>query len=733
MATPVLLARIKNLILTEAEWLLEDFIPHDGETIYVRFYNTDGTSYVNIKVGDGLKPFSQLEYNLELPAKPEAGIKPGDNHGELSKPMFWFAEPGQYANFGNQEITGAAGVIVWNGSQFSSANFNIDLNNYVKSIELLPDFLLNKEAQYSADEKIILNAIKALSIQPVDDEKLHDWIILQVNSNPRTIILRNLTAAANWYLIPEDETVPTEQTGITFYNGETEYSYADALFKYNVGIDWSLLPIDFTFDNNGTNLHVITGIFSDSANLLDKLDVENMPSYLKEKNRKYSRLARKVISATPVFDIMVPNAFINDDWRFHAVATNAPVSPLDASYKFAIEIRNLSTSTAYMIVQYNQPQLIIDELQGLKSFEGRAWSANGMHFIDFNVRIDFKALGANFQYVPNASSELKLVVGNNDKVSGVRSGFYNSQIRYPNSWLNGLRVNYYGTSIWALSYDLPAAILKNGGFPINEAISSGCARSGVPKYPGEKRAWPIILRAMGDTIAEKVYILANWDSIYKALATGDGLPAPPDRAYFEGQHEVEAIKRGITDAEFYIQCSYEHRIVPYLDGTNPMPDSWLFAHGYNERPNPVFETDENYLTQPENPEDKTTFLGAMNFYIGMILKANPYARIAIVGHYENQLNPIVSKAQTAVAEHWGIPILKTWKKTGWSQNRIKGTQHLWTDDPGRAAYAGVDGTDPDKDITVLQYWIPDNIHPATSAQAQNLLLDIQAEWLSSLY
>lgn len=135
MATPVLLARIKNLILTEAEWLLEDFIPHDGETIYVRFYNTDGTSYVNIKVGDGLKPFSQLEYNLELPAKPEAGIKPGDIHGELSKPMFWFAEPGQYANFGNQEITGAAGVIVWNGSQFSSANFNIDLTGYAPKNE----------------------------------------------------------------------------------------------------------------------------------------------------------------------------------------------------------------------------------------------------------------------------------------------------------------------------------------------------------------------------------------------------------------------------------------------------------------------------------------------------------------------------------------------------------------------------------------------------------------------
>jgi len=651
---------------------------------------------------------------------------PTTNPGTPDQRVFYIAaQPGVYANFGGYELTGTKLIVLDNKTGVFVATVIIDLSKY-----FYPDYLKDNSLTYTGPEKTILNAIKVLDFEPVADEQSHDWIVLLVKANPANIIIRNLTAAANWELVLEEESF-TDESGVKYYNGQIEYPYADAVFKYNIGVDWSKLPNDFSFDNNATNLHVKPGGFSQGLAILNGIEKSSLPKYLLDDDFLYSRVVRKVISAIPVFDIVVPNIYKNDDWRLHYVATDNPTAPLNASYKFSIEIRNLTTSKAYIIVQYNQPELVLAQLQGLKTYEGRFWSSDGTHYIDYNIRIDWALLGANFQYAPLAPSEIKLKIGDNNITSGIKPGFYGSPLRYPVSFLSGRTAVMYGTSIWALSYDMPAAIIKNGGNYKNEAISSGCYRSGVSTAtPETKIPWPTMLRALGDTVADKVYILANWDSVYRNLASLN----PPNRAYFDGQHEVEAIQRGITDAEFYISCSYERRILPYLDGTKPMPDVWYFGAPYNDaKPWLTYETPEQFIEQPVNPVDKNTFMGAMNFYIGLILQYNPYARIALVGHYENQLVPRISQGQIALANHWQIPLLKTWELTGFSQNRIPGTQHLNVDDPGRAAYAGVDGTDPTKDITCLQWWIPDNIHPATSAQAQNLLLDIQANWISKTY
>lgn len=639
---------------------------------------------------------------------------------------------------GDVVTTETFNILVYNGFGWALVvGFAIDLTGYVKITDLYPDYLDNKNSSFSVQERQVLSAIKTLDFQPVDDEKDDDWIILSLTRqvsgpglNPYSLIIRNLTAGVNWNLVVNESNI-TDLTGIKYYSGEIYYPYANAVLKYNVGIDFKILPTVFEFNNNSTLLHINPGYLNESSYVLDKIAYDKIPNYVLEKskvNPYYTQPALKVINAISVFDIVVPNPNKNDDWRISLVATNNPVSPLDSNYRFSIQVRNITSGEAYNIVQYLQPMPVLNQLQGGNRYQGRVFNADGSKYVDYNIFIDWNILGSDFQYYPGVS-EIKIVVGTNEAVSGISSGYYQSSLRYPISKLNKSTVAMFGNSIWALSYDMPAAIEKNGAFYKNNAISSSCARAGNPN-PGEPLPWPIILRSMGHTIADKVYILANWDAIYRPLATLD----PPMRSYFDGQHEVEAIRLGITDAQFYILCSYENVLVPYLNGAKPMPDLFLFNHAYNDyKPWKTYETVEEFTTQPSIRNDKTTYLGAMNFYMDLIIKANPYARVAIVGHYENQYNEPVSLGQKAFSEEWEIPILKTWELTGWSQNRVPGTQHLNVDDAGRVPFAGVDGTDPDKDLTLLQYWVPDNIHPATSAQAQNLLLDIQADWLSRLY
>jgi|GEM_PF-2543588 len=135
----VLEARVKNLIQTEAEWLAEDPVILDGEVAYVRFGN-----FVNTKAGDGVKRFSQLQYNLEKPAQPVGVLKPSDVPGPANSPRFWFAEKGVYPNVGGLEVSGNAGVIIDNGVSYQVANFEIDLAGYASLIDL------QKAEKYSA-------------------------------------------------------------------------------------------------------------------------------------------------------------------------------------------------------------------------------------------------------------------------------------------------------------------------------------------------------------------------------------------------------------------------------------------------------------------------------------------------------------------------------------------------------------------------------------------------------
>ena len=99
----------------------------------------------------------------------------------------------------------------------------------------------------------------------------------------------------------------------------------------------------------------------------------------------------------------------------------------------------------------------------------------------------------------------------------------------------------------------------------------------------------------------------------------------------------------------------------------------------------------------------------MNYLIDLILQYDPYARIAIVGHYENDTSfSRVCVAQTVLADYWNIPILDMWNKTGFSQQLVPGSKSLWTQSPWNLYILN---QDTNADFNRQRLYCPDGIHP----------------------
>ncbi|MCX2473577.1 hypothetical protein OQZ33_04450 [Pedobacter sp. MC2016-05] len=125
MATQRIFARIEQLIESEAEWLIADPILLKGEIAVVKFGNT-----TKIKIGDGIRKFSETPYMIFETGETKDGINPSTPSVTPTAPVSFIAETGVYPNFGGVEITGAAGYIVWNGLEWKAVNVTIDLTSY---------------------------------------------------------------------------------------------------------------------------------------------------------------------------------------------------------------------------------------------------------------------------------------------------------------------------------------------------------------------------------------------------------------------------------------------------------------------------------------------------------------------------------------------------------------------------------------------------------------------------
>lgn len=280
---------------------------------------------------------------------------------------------------------------------------------------------------------------------------------------------------------------------------------------------------------------------------------------------------------------------------------------------------------------------------------------------------------------------------------------------------NGLNSQWKDKTIWWAGTSIPA-----GGWPqlldpmlgttvINVAQGSSMIRRGkidqTDGYGWTGLAWQNVAYSLSQTLAEKNELINNWD-YWRTVLTN----TPPTT---------------LTDAQknLFRSCSYEQRLIPYLDGTNVMPDLFVLDHGHND--NLVSDTDSQYTQVPAVRNDRNYFLGAINFIVDEILKYNPRAMIIFMGHYENARKTRISIAQSNISEYWDFPICKLWERLGWTQQIVQTTGY-WSD---ASTWVPSGGSLTSKTIT--QIWMFDDLHPSSLPTRQYIANRVKG-WIDNI-
>lgn len=273
--------------------------------------------------------------------------------------------------------------------------------------------------------------------------------------------------------------------------------------------------------------------------------------------------------------------------------------------------------------------------------------------------------------------------------------------------LLGLTVLHLGTSIPEGSLYPTVGPARLGGTGINLAVGSSMMRISRQDGTIDGLAWENVAYSLMHTDSEKRNMISNWANLNLA-----------NKPVSLTQAQIDKI----------ISCSFENKVLPYLDGRLPEPNYWAIDHGRND--NLSSDTDAQFLANPVVRNDRRTYIGAMNYLIDLILSYKPYAKIFIVGHYENTLFRRVTIAQQSIADRYNIPILDMWNYTGFSQEKILGSNAKWNQSPWNLYIPS--GQNLNEDMTRLRYYCPDGIHPFTDTSGKTLtrLCDIYTKLLS---
>jgi hypothetical protein len=269
-----------------------------------------------------------------------------------------------------------------------------------------------------------------------------------------------------------------------------------------------------------------------------------------------------------------------------------------------------------------------------------------------------------------------------------------------NDFWKGKKIVWFGTSI-------PAGVIQAGdsgrvdSYPImigdmlqaemyNEAVGSSCVRYGNYAYVttgdpnGLAGQWlNNFLYSLSGSSSEKQTIFDNWEYWKNIIQSG----------------QASTVTLTEEQKENAKNCSYDIKLAKYLTGGSVGPvDLYVFDHGHNEEYNNDYD---NMTTIPPagHESDRSYFIGAMRFIIEKILTDNPKARICFIGHYQNDIKTGISEAQLELADIWKYPLCKTWEVIGWSQNTVT-----------------INGVTK----TITQWWMPDNLHPASDTTGEAL-------------
>lgn len=331
-----------------------------------------------------------------------------------------------------------------------------------------------------------------------------------------------------------------------------------------------------------------------------------------------------------------------------------------------------------------------------------------------------------------------------------------------NYW-NGKTIWWCGTSIPAgsdatlgseetIAGNYPTQVGNNlNATVINKAVGGSMCRANVRTGDYNGANFSNITSCLSMTKEEIEDFIANYDSI-KSKLTG-GATDSLNQSYL---NRLRA-------------ASFEDRLLPYLNGTYPMPDLFVIDHGHNDwkynlngqsditlEPTRTNITkgdlaEDTYMTANSNeklafffgnldninPSDldnficsvnRNCYIGSVNFIITLILRYNPKARIVIISNYEyeNGGNPSYApliKAQESIANSWAFPLCEVYKYLGFSSHIIPGTKDYWEEE----------GHIYDYDINVFTIYNPDRAHPHSdvSGDANKVYAGVISEFIKT--
>ena len=337
---------------------------------------------------------------------------------------------------------------------------------------------------------------------------------------------------------------------------------------------------------------------------------------------------------------------------------------------------------------------------------------------------------------------LTTVIAINDEVNDLQAQVINLQNE--NAW-NKKTIWWCGTSIPAGSASVgnyPTEVGKNlKADVINKSVGSSMCRANVRTGDYVGANFSNITSALSMTKAEIENFISNYSTI-KDVLTG----SVPDTLSADNISRLRA-------------ASFEDRLLPYLNGTYPMPDLFVFDHGHNDFKYKLSNnesditlqptlanignelTEDTYMTANNNEKlesffgsltnipiarknefiaslNRNCYIGAVNFLVTLILKYNPHARIIFISNYqyENGVNatfaPLI-QAQEDIAKSWALPLCRMYEYLGYS-NHIIPDSMAWFNEQ----YPNV--TPTTTDITVYRAYLPDNVHPHSETTGDSI-------------
>lgn len=246
----------------------------------------------------------------------------------------------------------------------------------------------------------------------------------------------------------------------------------------------------------------------------------------------------------------------------------------------------------------------------------------------------------------------------------------------------------------------------------NISLSCGTARCGAYEYISEDDALGMtgfshnpryLLSCLSLSQSEKEEILAGINTT-------------------EGWSEVDEKYLTEERLEQYAAFTYDGDLKTYL--TEYDIDYVVYDMGYNDADVFGYSDTEELLTVTD---DRSSYIGASEFIFNKISEYSPDTEIIIAGHYATDDRPYVWQAQEKLAEETGAYIYRTWEYTGWS-TELMTALGSWQD-----GYWVEDESITDQ-ITVLQRWLPDGVHPGydRSGEANEYLAEIHSECLKEI-